>query len=54
LAALSGALELLQLRIPGRTGEFGGFFYSSLGAWLGLLAGAVAWSLWLEFRTRRA
>lgn len=53
LAALSGTLELLQLNIPGRSGEFGGFLYSSLGAWLGLLAGAVAWSFWSNFRTRR-
>lgn len=54
LAALSGALELLQLMIPGRTPEFGGFFFSSLGACLGLLAGALVWSLWLDYRTRRA
>jgi VanZ family protein len=54
LAAMSGALELLQLTIPGRSPELCGFFSSSLGAWLGLLAGAIAWSLWLDYRTRRA
>jgi VanZ family protein len=53
LAALSGALELVQLKIPGRTAEFSGFFASSIGAWLGLLAGAVAWSYWMNHRTRR-
>lgn len=46
LAALSASVEIAQLFIPGRTGEFGGFFYSSLGAFLGLLLGAAIWSLW--------
>jgi hypothetical protein len=54
LAVLSGALELLQLTISGRTAEFAGFFYSSLGAWAGLLAGALAWSLWVASRSARA
>jgi hypothetical protein len=46
LALLSGVVELTQLDIPGRTGEFAGFFYSTLGAWTGLLAGAAAWAPW--------
>ena len=54
LAVLSGALELLQVNISGRTAEFAGFFYSTLGAWAGLLAGALAWSLWMDGRSTRA
>lgn len=38
LVALSGALELLQLTIPGRTGEWAGFVGSSAGTLIGLLA----------------
>lgn len=53
LAALSGCVEIAQVRIPGRTGEFGGFFYSTMGAWLGLLAGAAVWSVWMARRTSR-
>jgi len=45
LAALSGTMEIAQLWIPGRTGEFAGFVFSSLGAWTGLIAGSLAWSL---------
>jgi VanZ family protein len=40
LGALAGTLELVQLRIPGRTSEFAGFFASALGALLGMSAGA--------------
>ncbi len=54
LTALSGAMELAQLSIPDRTGEFDGFFYSSLGAWLGIAGGSLVWSLWLAYRTQRA
>lgn len=46
LTLLSGAVEIAQLWIPGRTGEFGGFFYSSLGAWIGLAAGSIGWALY--------
>jgi VanZ family protein len=46
LSALSGVMELAQLYIPGRTGELPGFLWSSAGAWAGLAAGAIAWSLW--------
>jgi len=53
LAALSGLVELTQLAIPGRTGEFAGFFYSTLGAWSGLLAGAAAWACWRGYAMRR-
>ena len=38
LVTLSGALELLQLMIPGRTGELAGFVGSSAGALIGLIA----------------
>lgn len=44
LSALSGLLELAQLWVPGRTGEIGGFVYSTLGACLGLACGAFLWS----------
>ena len=40
LCSLAGALELMQLGIPGRTAEFAGFFASALGASLGMTAGA--------------
>jgi hypothetical protein len=53
LAALSAAVEIAQMLIPGRNGEFAGFFYSTLGAWLGLLAGSLAWSARVAWRTRR-
>jgi VanZ family protein len=46
LSALSAAVEVAQLYIPGRTGEIGGFLWSSAGACVGLAAGAIAWSLW--------
>jgi VanZ family protein len=51
LTALSGAVEIVQVYVPGRTGEFAGFFYSTLGTWLGLFFGALAWSAWLTRRT---
>ncbi|MEN9709942.1 MAG: hypothetical protein RIQ68_2350 [Pseudomonadota bacterium] len=43
LCWLSGAVEIAQLWIPGRTGEIAGFIWSSSGAWLGLLAGHGMW-----------
>ena len=43
LSWLSGAVEIAQLWIPGRTGEIPGFVWSSAGAWLGLLAGCLLW-----------
>jgi hypothetical protein len=43
LSWLSGAVEIAQLWIPGRTGEIAGFVWSSAGAWLGLLVGAASW-----------
>ncbi len=49
LTLLSGALEVAQLEVPGRSGEFGGFFFSSLGAWLGIAAGRLAYALWSRF-----
>ena len=49
LAWLSGAVEIAQLWIPGRTGEVAGFLWSSAGAWLGLWLGL---SLWRELARR--
>jgi VanZ family protein len=43
LCWLSGAVEIAQLWIPGRTGEVAGFIWSSAGAWLGLLLGHWLW-----------
>ena len=43
LCWLSGALEIAQLWIPGRTGEIAGFVWSSAGAWFGLLIGHWIW-----------
>ena len=43
LCWLSGAVEIAQLWIPGRTGEIAGFIWSSAGAWLGLLLGHWLW-----------
>ena len=43
LSWLSGAVEIAQLWIPGRTGELAGFVWSSAGAGLGLLAGLCLW-----------
>jgi VanZ family protein len=37
LAICAGALELIQLRIPGRTSSFGGFVTAAAGAWIGIL-----------------
>jgi len=48
LALLSGLLEIAQLYIPNRTGEWPGFAASSLGA----LAGFVAGTLALHMRAR--
>jgi VanZ family protein len=41
LIVLSGALEILQLWVPGRRSELAGFLASSSGATLGTLAGAL-------------
>jgi hypothetical protein len=41
LAATSGALELFQHLVPGRTPEFAGFLFSSLGAAMGILGTTV-------------
>jgi VanZ family protein len=43
LAWLSGAVEIAQLWIPGRTGEIMGFFWSSAGACFGLILGERIW-----------
>ncbi len=43
LSRLSGAVEIAQLWIPGRTGEIAGFLWSSAGAGLGLLVGLGLW-----------
>ena len=43
LSWLSGAVEIAQLWIPGRTGEVAGFVWSSAGAALGLLVGQRLW-----------
>lgn len=43
LCWLSGAVEIAQLWIPGRTGEVAGFIWSSAGACLGLLLGHWLW-----------
>ena len=43
LCWLSGAVEIAQLWIPGRTGQVAGFIWSSAGAWLGLLLGHWLW-----------
>lgn len=37
LTICAGALELVQLWIPGRTASAGGFVTSTIGAWIGLL-----------------
>ncbi len=42
LALLSGLLEIAQLYIPNRTGEWPGFAASSLGAFVGFVAGTFA------------
>lgn len=42
LALLSGLLEIAQLYIPNRTGEWPGFAASSLGALAGFIAGTLA------------
>lgn len=46
LAALSGGVEIAQIWIPGRTSEWEGFAWSSAGAALGLIVGALIWSRW--------
>ncbi len=43
LCWLSGAVEIAQLWIPGRTGEVAGFVWSSAGAWIGLILGHWMW-----------
>ncbi len=43
LSWLSGAVEIAQLWIPGRTGELLGFVWSSAGAWLGIMVAQVIW-----------
>ena len=43
LSWLSGAVEIAQLWIPGRTGEVAGFLWSSAGAALGLLVSLILW-----------
>ncbi|MDB5650392.1 MAG: hypothetical protein JWL62_1912 [Hyphomicrobiales bacterium] len=42
LAVLSGLVEIAQLWIPGRTGELGGFVFSSAGALVGTIVSHVA------------
>ena len=37
LAICAGSLELIQLRIPGRTSSVGGFVTAAAGAWTGIL-----------------
>lgn len=49
LSWLSGAVEIAQLWIPGRTGEIAGFIWSSAGAGLGLVIGIFVWR-WLSQR----
>jgi VanZ family protein len=41
LALCAGALEFVQLWIPGRTASTGGFATATIGAWIGLLLIAV-------------
>jgi VanZ family protein len=53
LSLLSGAAEIAQIWIPERTAEFWGFFYSTLGAAVGLALGALAWTVWTR-RDRKA
>jgi VanZ family protein len=42
LAICAGSLEFVQLWIPGRTANVGGFEVSTIGAWIGLMAVVVA------------
>jgi len=41
LAICAGSLELVQLWIPGRTSNVGGFASATVGAWIGLLVTVV-------------
>jgi VanZ family protein len=51
LALLSGLLEIAQLYVPNRTGEWPGFAASSLGALVGFVAGT--WALHIRARIWR-
>ncbi|MDB5593944.1 MAG: hypothetical protein JWM36_905 [Hyphomicrobiales bacterium] len=45
LSLVSAAVEVVQLWIPGRSGEFEGFIFSSAGALAGIVAGLLALKL---------